>query len=240
MIVKLLLPLLVALAMGVVMWKTSAWRLSQTLNQKSSRLRDPRISQYADRMASELGLSNVDVHVFDEPSLNGLAAPDGRIFITRGFVDKYRAGEVSAEEIASVIAHELGHVDLGHSRRRMLDFSGMTAFRFATIVLLGRFIPVIGPWIGMIIAGAAAAAIGAGLSRKDEFEADAFAAALLTRIGVGAEPQMSLLRKLGHGHAHNDSPSWLRSHPRPDERVAAIAEFARRWRDTDKPPGRPA
>jgi putative metalloprotease len=234
MILKLLLPLLLVIAMTLVMWKTSAWRLTASLNQRASPLREPKISAYADRMARELGLQQVSVKVFDDPGLNGLAAPGGGIYITRGFVEKYRRGEVSAEEIASVIAHELGHVDLGHARRRMVDFTGLTAARFATIAILGRFIPVIGWWIGMLLAGLAATAIGAGLSRKDEFEADAFAAALLTRIGIGAEPQMSLLRKLGHGHAHGQTPSWMMSHPRPDQRVAAIAEFARRWRDVDK------
>ena len=42
-------------------------------------------------------------------------------------------GEVSAGEIASVIAHELGHVALGHSRKRMIDFSGQNAMRVAWV-----------------------------------------------------------------------------------------------------------
>ena len=76
-------------------------------------------------------------HLYEIEPVNGLAAPDGRIFITRGFYNKFRQGAVSAEELASVIAHELGHVALGHSRRRMIDFSGQNALRTALSMVLG-------------------------------------------------------------------------------------------------------
>ncbi|NIL97560.1 MAG: M48 family metalloprotease, partial [Planctomycetales bacterium] len=79
--------------------------------------------------------------------VNGLAAPDGRIFITRGFFNKYRAGEVTADELASVIAHELGHVALGHTRRRMIDFSGQNALRTALGMILSRLLPGFGVYV---------------------------------------------------------------------------------------------
>ena len=75
----------------------------------------------------------------DSEPVNGLAAPDGRIFITRGFYNKYRAGEVTAAEMASVIAHELGHVALGHTRKRMIDFSGTNAIRMALAAVFKPF-----------------------------------------------------------------------------------------------------
>jgi len=43
-----------------------------------------------------------------------------------------------AAELASVIAHELGHVALGHSRRRMIDFSGQNAMRTALAMVLDQ------------------------------------------------------------------------------------------------------
>ncbi len=70
------------------------------------------------------------MNVFDVDPVNGLAAPDGRIFLTRGFLQKYRQGMVTDAEMASVIAHELGHVSLGHMRRRMIDFTGHNAVFF--------------------------------------------------------------------------------------------------------------
>ena len=95
-------------------------------------------------MAEALGVERIRVHIYEVAPINGLAAPDGRIFITRGFYEQYRAGTVSAEELASVIAHELGHVALGHSRRRMIDFSGQNAIRMALATVLNRFLPGLG------------------------------------------------------------------------------------------------
>ena len=68
-----------------------------------------------------------------------------------------------------MIAHELGHVALGHSRRRMIDFSGQNALRTALAMVLGRYIPFIGAWI----AGMLTSLLAARLSQSDEYEAGA-------------------------------------------------------------------
>ncbi len=47
------------------------------------------------------------MNIYEVDPVNGLAAPDGRIFLTRGFYRTFREGEVTADELASVIAHEL-------------------------------------------------------------------------------------------------------------------------------------
>ena len=78
-----------------------------------------------------MDLPPVRAHVYEVDPVNGLAAPDGRIFLTRGFIRKLDAGEVTPEELASVIAHELGHVVHGNARRRMIDFAGQNAIRMA-------------------------------------------------------------------------------------------------------------
>ena len=126
-----LTPILLALAYGIVMYRFSVWRTKKALDSQSTELADGRLRQVMDSMARALEIDRIRVHIYEQPAVNGLAAPDGRIFITRGFYDRYRAGEVTAEEIASVVAHELGHVALGHSRRRMIDFSSQNAMRTA-------------------------------------------------------------------------------------------------------------
>ena len=217
------LPILYALAM----WHFSSWRLRRELDAKSTELADPALKPVTDRLAKALDIPSVRVFVYEIPQINGLAAPDGRIFITRGFLQKFRTGEVTGEEIASVIAHEMGHVALGHSRRRMIDFSGQNALRMLLMGILGRFIPVIGPWL----ANTLLSLLAAKLSRRDEYEADAYATALLLKAGIGADPQISLFQKLERlsgGHA-NQIPAWLLSHPKADERIAAIRDNTAKW-----------
>ncbi|MEI4194835.1 M48 family metalloprotease [Roseovarius sp. E0-M6] len=220
-------PILLAIIYAVAMYRFSVWRTRRELDSRSTELADPKLKSMTDRLAQALDLPRIRVHIYEIDPVNGLAAPDGRIFITRGFYRKFQQGDVTAEEMASVIAHELGHVALGHTRRRMIDFSGQNALRTALAMLLSRFLPGIGVWI----ANGLTSLLAARLSRSDEYEADAYAAALLTKSGIGTGPQKSLFTKLeeltqSRGGA---MPAWLMSHPKTKERIAAIDALDARW-----------
>ncbi|PWK62058.1 M48 family metalloprotease [Roseicyclus mahoneyensis] len=222
-----LTPILLAIGYALLMYQFSAWRTKRELDARSTELADPRLRGLMARMAEALGVERIRVNIYEVEPVNGLAAPDGRIFLTRGFYNKYRAGEVTGEELASVVAHELGHVALGHSRRRMIDFSGQNAVRVALATVLGRLIPGVGVWIANTLAGM----LAARLSRQDEYEADAYAAALLTRAGIGTEPQKALFLKLEKltGMGGRGIPAWLMSHPKTEDRVRAIEALEARW-----------
>ncbi len=221
-------PILLALLYGIAMYRFSVWRTSKELDAKSTELADPILKSMTQDLARALDLPRIKVHIYEIEPVNGLAAPDGRIFITRGFFNKYRAGDVTAAELASVIAHELGHVALGHSRRRMIDFSGQNAMRTALAMVLGRFIPGVGP----LLAGALMSLLAAKLSRKDEYEADAYASALLTKAGIGTAPQISLFKKLETltGARGASTPAWTMSHPKTDLRIKAIETNTHKWK----------
>ncbi|WP_199259347.1 M48 family metallopeptidase [Paracoccus binzhouensis] len=222
-----LTPILLILLYAAAMWFFSAWRLKAELNAKSTPLRHPRLLPMLERLGRAMDLPEVRAHVYEVGHVNGLAAPDGRIFLTRGFLDRLDRGEVTEAELASVIAHELGHVAHGHTRRRMVDFAGQNVVRMVLAGVLGRFLPGIGVWIANI----AASAIAARLSRQDEFEADAFASALMVKAGLGTEPQKSLFRKLDRlaGAGRAAAPAWLLSHPPAAARIAAIEKLEARW-----------
>jgi len=226
-----LAPILLAIVYALAMYAFSAWRTKRVLDAQSTPLHDPILMHLTDRMARALGVNRIAVSVYEIEPVNGLAAPDGRIFLTRGFIDRYRKAEVTAEELASVIAHELGHVALGHTRRRMIDFSGQNAVFVSLVALLLRAIPVIGPLIAVWLANFITAALAARLSRRDEYEADAWASALLLKSGIGTAPQKSLFVKLERltGLRTGAAPTWLLSHPPSADRIAAIEANEARW-----------
>jgi putative metalloprotease len=221
------LPILLAVLYAFAMYRVSAWRTARQLDAQSTELADPMLKIMTDRLAKALDVNRIRVHIYEIEPVNGLAAPDGRIFITRGFYKKFQQGDVTADEMASVIAHELGHVALGHSRRRMIDFSGQNALRTALAMILSRFLPGIGAWI----AHSLTTLLAARLSRNDEYEADAYAAALLTKAGIGIAPQKSLFAKLEKLTQSNSgtAPAWLLSHPKTADRIAALNALESRW-----------
>ena len=224
---KLLLPLALAVLYAYLMLRFSVWRTGRVLDQNSQPLTDPSITRLADRLAAAMDLPEIRVQVYEVEPINGLAAPDGRIFLTRGFLNRKARGEVTAEELASVIAHELGHVAQGHMRRRMIDFTGQNAVFVMLSALLNRFLPIVGIWLANLIS----TALMARLSRRDEFEADAYASALLIKAGIGTGPQKSLFRKLDAltQNRAEGIPAWLLRHPRVEERIAAIEANEARW-----------
>ena len=219
--------LVLAIGYGLVLWAFSAWRLKKQMDETSTPLADPGLERVLRRMADALELERIRVNVHEVDPVNGLAAPDGRIFLTRGFLRKYHSGEVTAEEMASVVAHELGHVALGHARRRLIDFSGQNAIRVVLAGVIGRFVP----FAGVAIANALASLVAARLSRQDEYEADAYASALLVKSGIGTGPQKSLFGKLEGltGMGGRGAPAWLMSHPKCADRIAAIEALEARW-----------
>ncbi|MEL6197627.1 MAG: M48 family metalloprotease [Pseudomonadota bacterium] len=223
-----LLPILLALGAVYIMARFSAWRMAYGLKAQSRVLRNDALERPLDRLAQEAGVDSVVVRVLDEPMVNGLATPSGEVYVTSGLLRHFQSGRLTATEVASVVAHELGHLALGHTRRRMMD---VTAAQTATMViggLLSRFIPFIGFYIAQMLANL----FIAKLSRKDEFEADAYATALMVKAGFGAEPQATMLEKLESlvpsGALAQPAP-WLASHPPVTERAAQIRANAARW-----------
>ena len=221
------IPIILPLVYGLVMFRLSAWQLNRTLKRQSSLLADRQLLRPIQLLANALDLESISVSIYEIEPVNGLAAPDGRIFITRGFYDKFTAGEVTENELASVIAHELGHVALGHSKRRMIDFSGQNALRMALGSLLSRILP----GIGGILANLLSNLLMARLSRSDEFEADEYASALMMKSGIGVEHQISMFEKLEQlsGNNANLQPAWLLSHPKTMQRIKKIQENETKW-----------
>lgn len=221
------IPIILPLVYGLVMFRLSAWQLNRTLKRQSSLLADRQLLRPIQLLANALDLESISVSIYEIEPVNGLAAPDGRIFITRGFYDKFTAGEVTENELASVIAHELGHVALGHSKRRMIDFSGQNALRMALGTLLSRILP----GVGGILANLLSNLLMARLSRSDEFEADEYASALMMKSGIGVEHQISMFEKLEQlsGNNANLQPAWLLSHPKTMQRIKKIQENETKW-----------
>ncbi|MEM7190198.1 MAG: M48 family metallopeptidase [Pseudomonadota bacterium] len=228
---KLLLPILMV-AVAVIWFKVQAQMSGRGLRNRSRVLQNDQLEMLFGKLAGAAGIDTVEVRVIDDPNINGLATDTGEIYVTRGLVDRFRSGEITAPELASVAAHEMGHLALGHMKRRMYEVAG----RQAAVMVLARVIP----FVGVYVAGWLLNLITARLSRRDEFEADAYATALMVRSGLGAEAQASMLEKLpaligadamaAEARSSGSLSNWLASHPPVAERAAAIRDNQLRWK----------
>ena len=100
------------------------------------------------------------------------------------------------------------------------------ALRIILSLTIGRIVPAIGTYIASFVTSL----LAAKLSRNDEYEADAYAAALLAKSGIGTGAQISLLKKLDTLSTNNGSiPQWLLSHPKTSDRILAIEKLTKKW-----------
>ena len=189
------------------------------LDNNSKRLAEGPLLAALQRFRSALGFNALQVDVYDVEPINGLAAPDGRIFLTRGLIDKYREGVFTRDELAAVIAHEIGHLSLGHHERRRKAWKVETAARAAASAFLPAALRGLNGQIGNMIARL----LQMRISRTDEYQADAFAVALMRRSGMDPTASITLLQKLEALAKGRGAPiSWLASHPPMPKRIAAI------------------
>ena len=86
------LVILLALLYGLLMWRFSVWRTGRELDARSVPLKDARLDPVLDRMARALDVGHIPVNIYEVAPVNGLAAPDGRIFLTRGMVTNVADG----------------------------------------------------------------------------------------------------------------------------------------------------
>lgn len=223
----LVILIAVTIAFAVAQWRFSLWQVRRMLDARALPLDDPALQAMVARLGAAVGQPGLRLQLFDMPVVNGLATPDGRILLTTALYDKYRLGIIRAEEIASVVAHELGHVALGHHTRRMIDWTGQSAARVALAMLFARFLGI----VGVFLANFLAALVMSRLSRRDEFEADRYATALMLKTGLGHKPQIAMFRKLETMVPGPRGAAWLASHPPVGERVAAIEANVAAWRE---------
>jgi Zn-dependent protease with chaperone function len=142
---------------------------------------------------------------------NAVALPGGQVYVFRGLIAKADA----ADEVAGVIAHEIGHVANRDGTKAVLQGAGLS-FLFG--MLLGDFVG------GGAVVLAAKTVLQLSYSREAEAQADAFGANLMNKAGGNAHALAIILDKIGG--ATEPGMTILLNHPETKARVAAINKLA--------------
>ena len=158
-----------------------------------------------------------DIIVDDE--VNAFALPGGHIYLHTGLL--LRARDVN--ELAGVIAHEIGHVVRRHiARNYAKQRAGSVAHQ--ALVLGALIYGGGGAAQAANLAGAlAGAAVLNSFSREAEREADDFAVHWLPRAGYDPEGVPSFFEALQREHG-GGPPEFLSSHPNSTNRIRATRE----------------
>lgn len=155
--------------------------------------------------------------VIRSSDVNAFVLPGGFIFLTDALVNHCGRNE---DELAFIIAHEMGHVVKGHAFDRMIA---------------EHSIQVISKWLraGGLLGAAAKQAtlkfLKTEYSRDNEYEADDFGIRLAMAAGRDPKGAIRIFERL-KPLKESDIPEYFSTHPSFNSRIAQIKEAAQRIR----------
>jgi predicted Zn-dependent protease len=188
---------------------------------------DPIISGYVEQIGNKL-LDVVPNQPFDykfyvikNEVYNASAFPAGHIFINSGLL----ADLQSADELAGILAHEIGHVTRRHISQRIEKSKKIDLATLAGVVAGVMIGAATGDAAAMqaLVIGSSAAGQTASLaySRENEAEADQLGIQYMTRAGYNPEGLLAALKRIRSRQwfGSEQVPTYMMTHPALESRI---------------------
>lgn len=183
----------------------------------TSHLRRPGIDE-------QIRKTPVTFGVLDSPIINAMALPGGYIYVTRGMLAHLN----NEDQLASVLAHEIGHVAARHAARQTWQQQLGQGLLLGG-VLLGQGLGLPAQDI-LNLGSMAAQLIFLRYSREDELEADKLGVEYSSAAGYDPREAVGLFETLDRIQEKEGQgmPSFLATHPDPGDRIQRIRELTAR------------
>ncbi len=148
--------------------------------------------------------------VVEDRSLNAFATMGGFVYINTGTI----ALADNVAQLASVIAHEIGHISGKHALEQMRQMAIARGIATVAGVQDDRLVN-----IGVQLA------LRLPRSREAEFDADRRGVFNLARAGIAPQAMPAFMQKLERGDG--STPDFLRTHPATSDRIITLNEIIR-------------
>jgi len=154
-----------------------------------------------------------EVNLIGSTQINAFCMPGGKIAFFSGILSQL---QLSDEEVAMIMGHEIAHALLEHARERMAKSGGteLGLRGFAALLGLGS--------LGDLAALGLTQLASLRFSRSDESQADALGLVVATRAGYDPRAGVTLWRKMERAGDGKSPPLWLSTHPAGDARIREI------------------
>lgn len=149
------------------------------------------------------------VRVAKSKTVNAFAAPGGHVVLLSALIDKAE----SPDEVAGVLAHEMGHVTLRHPTKALIHAYGWSMLLTALTGFSGDLVSTFALHLAT-----------SSYSRANESEADDAAIEMLTRAGIGSDGFVAFFKKLQakSDTGESDLLKYLATHPALQKRIDAV------------------
>ncbi len=191
-------------------------------------LDDPELTDYLNRLAQRLATHPsangfaFELFAVEDRSINAFAMPGGFIGIHTGLV----ASAQAESELASVLAHEIGHVTQRHIARMLSTQKQSSALMIASLLAAlaaARANPQAAVGVASL-GGTLQMQQVLGFSRDAEREADRAGVDMLQQAGFDPQGMVDFFARLQAANRLSESslPTYLRTHPLTGERMTDI------------------
>lgn len=163
-----------------------------------------------------------EVNVLTSKDVNAWAMPGGKMAVYTGLIERLN---VSDNELAAVMGHEIAHALREHARerigRQMATQTGTAIGAIALEIFTGvRIDP-------QLAGSVAQAAFVLPNSRENEQEADRIGVELAARAGYDPRAALSLWQKMAQVGG-GGGPEWLSTHPSHETRTRDLELYAQK------------
>jgi predicted Zn-dependent protease len=155
-----------------------------------------------------------EVNVINTNELNAYCMPGGKIMVYSGLIQRLN---LSDDEIAVVMGHEISHALREHSREQVSQ-----AIAAQSAIDVGTALLGLGTSSADIAGIAYQSLIATRFSRTDENEADRIGLELMARAGYDPRAGVRLWQKMINANSGGGTPEFLSSHPADSNRVAQV------------------
>jgi predicted Zn-dependent protease len=153
-----------------------------------------------------------EVNVLDSQQVNAFCMPGGKIAIFTGILQKL---QLTDDEAAMVMGHEIGHALYEHARVRAGKNMALGAGRAVAGLLFGQ--------LGDLVGAGAGSLASLKFSRGDETQADLIGMELAARAGYDPRAGITLWQKMSKA-SQGAPPQWMSTHPSGETRIKAIKD----------------
>jgi predicted Zn-dependent protease len=192
-------------------------------------VQDSQLNRYVSQIGNRMAASSHRPHmpysfrVVNAAYVNAYAFPGGSIAATRGIMLSLE----NEAELASLLGHELGHVNARHAAEQMSKGQLTQAIVGGVSVLAGTQSAALGDLAGQL-GQIGAGALLASYSRDNEREADALGMEYMVAAGYGSEGFVGLMDMLNGMSKHKNTTVDLMfaTHPMSQERYDTAVQNA--------------
>ena len=157
----------------------------------------------------------------DSDDINAFAAPGGLILVTRGLLKCCE----TEDELAAVLAHEIGHVEMVHGLRAIKTGRLGSALTILAVEagknLAGEQLAEVTKAFDESINDISGTLMNSGYSRKLEYEADAAAVAILKQAGYNSGALVAMLENMAKNWDASRK-DFAATHPAPADRIKEL------------------